>query len=137
MFFLGRTPIAGSIRVWKIQAPGRCRFFGWPVLHGRCCTSNWLRHHGLRDTDECAICGQEVENLDHPLDQKRLNYRAAGCIVVRRGAGSATASIEGLVWAGDISHPPAQMVPFMLAGGLCRLPALIFATDGWHMHPPA
>jgi hypothetical protein len=43
--------------------------------------------------------------------------------VGRRGAGSATASIEASLLAGDISHPPAQMIPFMLADELCRPPA--------------
>jgi hypothetical protein len=86
--------------------------------------------------------------------------------VGRRGAGTATASIEASLLAGDISHPPAQMVPFMLAdelcrppieglvgaaytsqppaqmvpfllaGGLYRPPTGIFTTGGFHMHPP-
>jgi hypothetical protein len=43
--------------------------------------------------------------------------------VGRRGAGIATASIEASLLAGDIIHLPAQMVPFMLADELCRLPA--------------
>jgi hypothetical protein len=30
------------------------------------------------------------------------------------------ASSESTVLAGDISHPPAQMVIFVLAGGLCH-----------------
>jgi hypothetical protein len=47
-----------------------------------------------------------------------------------------TASIEGLVGAVYISHPPAQMVPFMLASGLYRPPAGVFTTSGFHMHPP-
>jgi hypothetical protein len=33
------------------------------------------------------------------------------------------ASSEGTMLAGDISHPPAQMVLFVLTGGLCRPPA--------------
>jgi hypothetical protein len=43
--------------------------------------------------------------------------------VGRRGAEPATANIEASVLAGDISHPPALMVPFMLADELCRPPA--------------
>jgi hypothetical protein len=65
--FPGRTPVAGAERIWKIQAPGRCRFFGWLVLHGRCWTSHRLRRHGLQDSDDCALCAQEVETLDHLL----------------------------------------------------------------------
>jgi hypothetical protein len=37
---------------------------------------------------------------------------------VAQGAESATASIEGSVLAGDIRHPPTQMVSFMLVSGL-------------------
>jgi hypothetical protein len=65
--FLERTSLAGADRIWKVQAPDRCRFFGWLVLHGRCWTSNRLRQHGMRDSDTCAVCAQEVETLDHLL----------------------------------------------------------------------
>jgi hypothetical protein len=64
MLFLGEN-YRGAARVWKIRAPVRCRFFGWLVLHGHCWTSNRLCRHGLRDTDECALCAQDVETLDH------------------------------------------------------------------------
>jgi hypothetical protein len=43
--------------------------------------------------------------------------------VGRRGAGTATASIEASLLAGYITHPPAQIVPFILANELCRPPA--------------
>jgi hypothetical protein len=43
--------------------------------------------------------------------------------VGRRGVGTATASIEASLLVGDISDPPAKMVPFMLADELCRPPA--------------
>jgi hypothetical protein len=67
VLFLGRTSLAGVDRIWKVQAPGRCRFFGWLVLHSRCWTSNRLRQHRTRDSDICALCAQEVETLDHLL----------------------------------------------------------------------
>jgi hypothetical protein len=50
-----------------VKAPGRCHYFGWLVLHGRCWTSSRLRRHGLRDSDTCALCAQEVKTLDHLL----------------------------------------------------------------------
>jgi hypothetical protein len=64
---LGRTSLAGADRIWKVQAPGRCRFFGWLVLHGRCWTSNRLRQHRMHDSDTCALCAQEVKPLEHLL----------------------------------------------------------------------
>jgi hypothetical protein len=38
------------------------------------------------------------------------------------------ANSEGTMLAGDISHPSAQMVLFVLAGGLCRPPAQMDTT---------
>jgi hypothetical protein len=64
--FVGRTCIAGVDRIWKVQAPG-WHFFRWLVLHGRCWTSNCLCRHELQDSDDCALCAQEVETLDHLL----------------------------------------------------------------------
>lgn len=65
--FMGCTEILGAHQLWKVQAPGRCRFFSWLVLHGCCWTSNRLHRRGLRDRDECALCAQKVETLDHLL----------------------------------------------------------------------
>jgi hypothetical protein len=33
------------------------------------------------------------------------------------------------ILVGDIRHPPAQMLPFVLAGALCRPPTLCFAKS--------
>jgi hypothetical protein len=38
------------------------------------------------------------------------------------------ASSEGTVLAGDVSYPPAQMVLFVLVGGLCRPSAQMDTT---------
>jgi hypothetical protein len=65
--FLGRVDILGARQIWKTQMPGKCKFFAWLVLHGRCWTSDRLHRHGLKDSDACALCAQEVETLDHLL----------------------------------------------------------------------
>jgi hypothetical protein len=44
---------------------------------------------------------------------------------------------KGTMLAGDIRHPPAKMLPFVLAGALCRLPVLCICAGGWHKRPPA
>jgi hypothetical protein len=64
---LGRVDILGACQIWKTQMPGKCKFFAWLVLHGRCWTSDRLHCHGLKDSDSCALCAQEVETLDHLL----------------------------------------------------------------------
>jgi hypothetical protein len=60
--------------LWKVIAPGKCRFFLWSVLHGRTWTSERLFRHGLRDDDSCALCNQGPETVDHLL---------TGCIFSR------------------------------------------------------
>jgi hypothetical protein len=62
--FLGRVDILGARQIWKIQMPGKCKFFAWLVLHGRCWTSDRLHRHGLKDSDTCVFCAQEVETLE-------------------------------------------------------------------------
>jgi hypothetical protein len=51
----------------KVYMSGKCCFFGWLALHGRCSTSNRLCRDGLPDRDDCVLCAQEVETLDHLL----------------------------------------------------------------------
>jgi hypothetical protein len=57
----------GARQIWKTQIPGKCKSFAWLVLHGRCWTSDRLHRHGLKDSDSCALCAQEIETLDHLL----------------------------------------------------------------------
>jgi hypothetical protein len=87
--------------------------------------------------------------LDCPclLSQKRFVLDKqisvlAGVIVTRlhsgaQGRRATTASIELLVLAVNISHPPSQMIPFLLAVGLCRPPTLPITIGGWHKRPLA
>jgi len=35
-FFVGRTLMLGAKELWKTNAPGKCKFFIWLVLHERC-----------------------------------------------------------------------------------------------------
>jgi hypothetical protein len=67
--FLGHVDILGARKIWKTQMPGKCKFFAWLVLHGRCWTSDRLHRHGLKDSDSCAlwILVTRVETLDHLL----------------------------------------------------------------------
>jgi hypothetical protein len=58
--FLGRVDILGARQICKTQMPGKCKFFASLVLHGRCWTFDRLHRHGLKDSDTCALCAQEV-----------------------------------------------------------------------------
>jgi len=64
-FFHGRTQLWGARELWKVKAPGKCKFFAWLVLHGRCWTSARLKRHNLTNDDACAFCDQAPESVDH------------------------------------------------------------------------
>jgi hypothetical protein len=53
--FLGRVDILGARQIWKTKMPGKCKFFAWLVLHGRCWTFDRLHHHGLKDSDSFLV----------------------------------------------------------------------------------
>lgn len=65
MFAGSSTPLGAKL-IWKTTAPPRVRFF-WLVLHGHCWTAHCQRRHGLQDTDDCILCDQAPETMDHIL----------------------------------------------------------------------
>lgn len=77
--FLCMSHLAGGDKIWKIQAQGKCRFFGWLVLHGHCWTSNIMHRHGLRDRDDFSFWAQEVETLDHLFIGCAFNHETWFC----------------------------------------------------------
>jgi len=66
-FFIGQNSIPGAKILSKTRAPGKCKFFGWLVLHDRCWTSARRRRHNLQTDDSCALCCQESETITHLL----------------------------------------------------------------------
>ena len=66
-FFIGQTEIAGARCLMKARAPGKCKFFVWLVLHGRCWTAERRKRHNLQDDDTCALCSQQSESITHLL----------------------------------------------------------------------
>jgi hypothetical protein len=65
--FLGSSPVLGAKHIWKTPAPPRVRFFFWLTIHGRCWTRDRRFRHGLQPSNECIMCGQEPETMDHIL----------------------------------------------------------------------
>jgi hypothetical protein len=59
-FLLGQTALAGAKELWKTKVPNKCRFFYWPVLHGRCWTSDCLQCHGLSNNGLYAPCAPSM-----------------------------------------------------------------------------
>jgi hypothetical protein len=53
--------------VWRIKAPHEHKFFLWLAIQDRCWTSERRHRHGLADSNDCALCGQSAETMDHLL----------------------------------------------------------------------
>jgi hypothetical protein len=64
-FFLGMSSLLGAREVWRASAPPKVKFFFWLALHRRLWTADCRRRHGLQDSAECALYGQEDETVDH------------------------------------------------------------------------
>lgn len=92
--FRGWSPLLGAKQIWKVQALGKCCFFGWLVRNGRCWTSNRLRRHGLSDRDDCSLCAQEVEMLDHLLSSCVHSRKTWFCVLGYVGLGGLTPHME-------------------------------------------
>lgn len=72
--FLGRVKPLGAKQLWKTCAPLKVKQFFWLALHDRCWTAKRRRRHGLQTSDDCILCGQLPETLDHLL---------LGCVFAR------------------------------------------------------
>lgn len=66
-FFLGSMLFRPYERIWKTWAPNKCRFFLWLVAHNRCWTTDRLTRRGLPHPDQCPLCDQEDESINHLL----------------------------------------------------------------------
>ena len=47
--------------------PPKVRYFYWLVLHDRCWTAERRKRRGLQDSDDCALCSQASETINHLL----------------------------------------------------------------------
>jgi hypothetical protein len=47
--------------------PPKCKFFLWLVALQRCWTADRLQRRGLDHPDQCPLCDQEMETIDHLL----------------------------------------------------------------------
>lgn len=68
-----RTFLVGSVtfepwkRLWKAWAPSKCKTFVWLAIRNRCWTSDRLQKRGLPHPDQCPLCDQEEETVQHIL----------------------------------------------------------------------
>ena len=57
--------VRGAKEIWKTPVPSRVPHFFWIVLHRRCWTAAHRKRHGVQDADDCALCSQSSETIDH------------------------------------------------------------------------
>lgn len=67
MFFCGNTIFSGAKLIWKTWPPPKTKVFMYLAIHRCTWTLERRRRHGLQDTDECALCDQEPETVEHLL----------------------------------------------------------------------
>jgi hypothetical protein len=65
--FIGSTYFEHCDRVWHSWSPPKCKFFLWLVALQRCWTADRLQRRGLDHPDQCPLCDQEMETIDHLL----------------------------------------------------------------------
>jgi hypothetical protein len=95
-FFIGQHPIDGAGLLRKMCAPPKCKFFIWLVLHDRCWTAARRKKHGLQDNDDCALCSQVSETIDHILIECSFSRELWFNFLHRVGWGSIPPSTNSL-----------------------------------------
>jgi hypothetical protein len=65
--FQGATSFDPMERVWRTWAPNKCRFFIWLVEHNRCWTADKLAKRGTDHPEQCPLCEQQDETINHLL----------------------------------------------------------------------
>jgi len=66
-FFNGSTSLLGAKELWRIKAPPHVKLFFWLTLHSQLWTAVCRKRHGLQDSDECALCSQELGMRGHMI----------------------------------------------------------------------
>lgn len=82
--FVGSSRTLGARQLWKTFAPPKAKHFYWLDMYGRCWTAKRRRRHGLQDSDDCALCGQHPEMIEHHLLLGCVFSRQLWLAVLRR-----------------------------------------------------
>ncbi|GJN41102.1 hypothetical protein PR202_gn00429 [Eleusine coracana subsp. coracana] len=73
--FQGSVLFEPCDRIWKTWSPPKCKFFMWLVAHNRCWTADRLARRNLPHPENCVLCDQEGEPINHIL---------TGCVFARQ-----------------------------------------------------
>lgn len=66
-FFHGSVSFEPWKRIWKTWSPPKCKIFLWLAVRNRCWTADRLARRGLPHPEQCALCDQEDEDINHIL----------------------------------------------------------------------
>jgi hypothetical protein len=65
MLYTGSNSFLGHNLVWKTWAPLKIKIFLWLALRRRHWIGDRRRRHGLDAREQCHLCDQEIETIDH------------------------------------------------------------------------
>lgn len=63
--FLRFNIAARAKELWRVKAPPKIKIFFWLALHRRIWTAERRKRHGFQENDDCALCGQAPESVEH------------------------------------------------------------------------
>lgn len=66
-YFVGAIRFEPANRIWHSWAAWRCKYFMWLATLNCCWTSDRLARRGLDHSDNCPLCDQESESIQHLL----------------------------------------------------------------------
>jgi len=74
-YFQGSITFEPWKRLWKSWAPNKCKVFLWWAIRNRCWTADRLEKRGLPHPNQCPLCDQENETVQH---------LSTSCVVARQ-----------------------------------------------------
>lgn len=66
-YFTGAITFEPHRRLWKTWSPLRIKIFLWLAIGNRCWTADRLAKRGLPHPDQCLLCDQEAEDINHVI----------------------------------------------------------------------
>jgi len=66
-FFIGAESFEPWKRIWKSWAAPKCKVFVWLAINNKCWTADRLKKRGLDHPENCVLCDQEDETVQHIL----------------------------------------------------------------------
>jgi hypothetical protein len=66
-FYIGAESFEPWKRIWKSWAAPKCKVFVWLAINNKCWTTDRLEKRGLDYPENCVLCDQEDETVQHIL----------------------------------------------------------------------